>query len=138
MNECDSSSPFPFPLFYFPLHPLNLKGILAFKDDEKLEKGKSISPELLRAIEESKHSIVVLSKKYGSSRWCLDELVKILECKNEKGQAVYPVFYHLDPSEVRKQTGNFGKAFSKVTSKNDKEKVEKWKKALEEVGNLSG
>ncbi|XAR69674.1 hypothetical protein NMG60_11001364 [Bertholletia excelsa] len=117
---------------------LNLKGIRVFKDDEKLKKGKSISPELLKAIEESRYSIVVLSKKYGSSRWCLDELVKILECKNEKGQAVYPVFYHVDPSEVRKQTGNFGKAFSKVTWKNDMEKVEKWKKALEEVGNLAG
>ncbi|XAR69666.1 hypothetical protein NMG60_11001354 [Bertholletia excelsa] len=117
---------------------LNLKGIHVFKDDEKLEKGKSISPELLRAIEESRYSIVVLSRKYGSSRWCLDELVKILKCKNEKRQAIYPVFYHVDPSEVQKQTGNFGKAFSMVTSKNDKEKVEKWDKALKEVGNLSG
>ncbi|KAL0000695.1 hypothetical protein SO802_014476 [Lithocarpus litseifolius] len=33
---------------------LQQKGILTFRDDEELERGKSISPELLKAIEESR------------------------------------------------------------------------------------
>ena len=37
----------------------NQKGINAFKDDEKLEKGKTISPELSRAIEESRFAVVI-------------------------------------------------------------------------------
>ena len=37
------------------------KGIATFKDDEKLEKGKPIRPELLEAIKESKFAIVILS-----------------------------------------------------------------------------
>uniref|UniRef100_A0A7N2M198 ADP-ribosyl cyclase/cyclic ADP-ribose hydrolase n=1 Tax=Quercus lobata TaxID=97700 RepID=A0A7N2M198_QUELO len=48
------------------------KGINAFKDDKKLEKGKSLSLELLKAIEESRFAIVILSKDYTSSTWCLD------------------------------------------------------------------
>ena len=49
------------------------KGIATFKDDEKLEKGKPIRPELLEAIKESKFAIVILSENYASSTWCLDE-----------------------------------------------------------------
>ncbi|KAL3564662.1 hypothetical protein D5086_032708, partial [Populus alba] len=75
---------------------------------------------------------------YASSRWCLNELVEILECKNRKtGQIVLPVFYDIDPSDVRKQTGSFVKAFDKHEVC-FKEKVKEWRKALEEAGNLSG
>jgi len=46
---------------------LKQKGIVTFRDEEKLERGKSISPELLKAIEESKFAIVILSRNYASS-----------------------------------------------------------------------
>ena len=49
------------------------KGIATFKDDENLEKGKPIRPELLEAIKESKFAIVILSENYASSTWCLDK-----------------------------------------------------------------
>ncbi|CAL5402674.1 unnamed protein product [Camellia sinensis] len=114
------------------------KGIHTFKDDEKLERGKSISPELRKAIQESRFSIVVLSKNYASSRWCLDELVEILECSNT---TVYPIFYHVNPSEVRSQTGSFGGGFAELVSKQGvlgMEKVQRWRNALEQVANLSG
>ncbi|CAL5402657.1 unnamed protein product [Camellia sinensis] len=114
------------------------KGIHTFKDDEKLERGKSISPELRKAIQESRFSIVVLSKNYASSRWCLDELVEILECSYT---TVYPIFYHVNPSEVRSQTGSFGGGFEELVFKQGvlgMEKVERWRNALEQVANLSG
>ncbi|GKB38049.1 NB-ARC domains-containing protein, partial [Tanacetum coccineum] len=57
------------------------KGIHAFRDDNELPKGEEISPHLYKAIEESRFLIVVFSKDYASSSWCLRELVKILECK---------------------------------------------------------
>nr|XP_048336978.1 disease resistance protein RPV1-like [Ziziphus jujuba var. spinosa] len=87
------------------------KGIYTFLDDDKLERGKSISPELLKAIENSRCSVIVLSENYASSSWCLDELVKILECREAFKQIVLPIFYHVDPSHVRKQIGSFGKPF---------------------------
>uniref|UniRef100_A0A5B7B440 ADP-ribosyl cyclase/cyclic ADP-ribose hydrolase n=1 Tax=Davidia involucrata TaxID=16924 RepID=A0A5B7B440_DAVIN len=115
---------------------LQQKGFYTFKDDEKLERGKAISPELLKAIEESRFAIVVFSKNYAFSSWCLDELVKILQCKN---MTVLPVFYDVDPSEVRKQTGSLGEAFDKheVVLKEEMEKVQKWRAALSQAANIS-
>ncbi|KAL4594416.1 hypothetical protein ACB092_12G019100 [Castanea dentata] len=74
------------------------------------------------------------------SRWCLDELAEIVESKKNKGLKVVPIFYHVNPSDVRNQTGPFGKAFAEHNKDDriDGEKIQKWKKALTEVGNLSG
>nr|XP_023899755.1 disease resistance protein RLM3-like [Quercus suber] len=115
---------------------LKRKGISTFMDD-KLSRGKEISSELLKAIESSKTSLVVLSENYASSSWCMDELVHILECNKKYGQSVIPVFYKVDPSEVRKQTGKYGLALAEHESDNIG-KVQKWREALIEVANLSG
>ncbi|XP_045822914.1 TMV resistance protein N-like isoform X2 [Trifolium pratense] len=121
-------------------HGLCQKGINVFIDDEELRRGEQISPSLLTAIEESRISIIVFSTNYASSSWCLDELVKILECWKTKGQLVFPVFYYVDPSFVRHQRGSFGTAMAKheVTFKDDVEKLKKWKKALFDAANFSG
>ena len=66
------------------------KGINTFRDDEKLEQGKYISPELLKAIEKSEYAIIVLSVNYASSRWCLIELTKIVECMKENKLTFFP------------------------------------------------
>ena len=81
---------------------LKKKGIITFRDEEKLETGKSISSELFKAIEDSCIALVILSKNYASSTWCLDELRKIIDCMKERGMTVVPVFYDVDPSDVRK------------------------------------
>ena len=113
---------------------LRHNGINTFMDD-KLRRGEKISTELLEAIESSRISIIVFSKNYASSTWCLDELLKILECKN-KGQVVLPVFYKMDPSDVRNQNGKFGEAFTKHEEKfkDNKRKVQRWRTALKEIG----
>ncbi|XP_050252990.1 TMV resistance protein N-like isoform X2 [Quercus robur] len=112
---------------------LKQKGILTFKYDEKIERGKAISREILEAIEESRFSIVILSKNYASSIWCLDELVQIIRCSKERGVTVLPVFYDVDPSDVRRQRGTFSIPFAVYM-----EKIEMWRAALTEVANLSG
>ena len=78
---------------------LHQKGINTFIDDD-LQRGEEISMELLKIIESSKILIIVLSQNYASSPWCLDELIKILECK-KNDQVVLPIFYDVDPSKVR-------------------------------------
>ncbi|XP_031095993.1 TMV resistance protein N-like [Ipomoea triloba] len=113
-------------------------GVNTFRDSEELRKGEDISVELLKAIEQSKVSIIVFSETYVSSRWCLEELVKILECKERLKQVVLPVFYHVHPSEVRKQTGGFGDALTQHRQRFTNEKVNEWKAALTEVANFSG
>ncbi|PRQ30597.1 putative 17-beta-estradiol 17-dehydrogenase [Rosa chinensis] len=46
--------------------------------DYKLERGDEIAPALLEAVSELKLSVIIFSKNYASSTWCLDELVHIL------------------------------------------------------------
>ncbi|KAG7658325.1 Leucine-rich repeat 3 [Arabidopsis suecica] len=112
-------------------------GITMF-DDQRIERGQTISPELTRGIRESRISIVVLSKNYASSSWCLDELLEILKCKEDIGQIVMTVFYGVDPSDVRKQTGEFGIRFSETCARKTEEEKQKWSQALNDVGNIAG
>ena len=116
---------------------LNGQGIITFRDDEKLERGKHISQELLKAIEESRFAIVVISKNYAYSRWCLIELAKIVECMKEKKLTVLPVFYHVDPSDVRNCRFNFDLRNQMGTIVNIDD-VQAWKAALKEFGNIAG
>ncbi|KAL9431988.1 hypothetical protein AB3S75_027071 [Citrus x aurantiifolia] len=116
------------------------KKIRTFIDDEELRRGDAISPVLLNAIQGSKISVIIFSKDYASSKWCLNELVKILECKNTNGQIVIPVFYNVSPSDVRHQTGIFGDGFDKLEQqfKEKPEIVQKWRDALRETSHLAG
>ncbi|XP_034674528.1 disease resistance protein RPV1-like [Vitis riparia] len=118
---------------------LDQKGIDTFMDDKKLKTSEEISPTLVTAIRRSRCSIIVLSENYASSKWCLEELVEILECRRTKNQRVVPIFYNVDPSHVRYQTRSFGEALSKHEKNlKIKEKVLTWRKALTQVANLSG
>ena len=74
---------------------LRQRGIHTFIDD-KLLRGEEISAKLLKTIENSTMSIIIFSKNYAFSAWCLNELVKILECK-KNGQLVLPIFFKVDP-----------------------------------------
>ncbi|KAL5560846.1 hypothetical protein UlMin_037057 [Ulmus minor] len=113
------------------------KGIDTFWGYEKIEKGETIDTKRLKAIEESRFAIVVFSREYPSSAERLDELVKIAEMKLER---VFPVFYDVEPSEVRKQNGTFGDDFALLLARQDfdVEKVNKWRNTLTEMANLAG
>ncbi|XP_019100154.1 PREDICTED: probable disease resistance protein RPP1 isoform X2 [Camelina sativa] len=113
------------------------KGIDIFVDNN-IERSKSIGPELVKAIRGSKIAIVLLSKNYASSSWCLDELVEIMNCRKVSGQIVMPIFYQVDPTDIKKQTGDFGKAFRKSCKGKSKEHIERWRKALEDVATIAG
>ena len=115
------------------------KGIITFRDEEELKKGERIS-ELFKAIEESQFAVIILSRNYASSTWCLDELVKIIKCKDEKGLEVLPVFYDVSPSVVRKQTETFEQAFidHQKRFEDNIKKVETWRDTLKKVANIKG
>ena len=119
---------------------LKQKGISTFRDDEKLKQGTSIASDLLKAIEESRFAIVILSIDYASSKWCLIELTKIVECMEKTGLVVLPVFHYVDPSDVRNHKGTFAEAFDRheESFKDNMGIVETWKAALTKVANLSG
>ncbi|XP_057430423.1 disease resistance protein RPV1-like isoform X1 [Lotus japonicus] len=119
---------------------LHQKGIHTFIDDERLNKGEEITPALLHAIKESRIFISVFSENYASSTHCLDELVMILECSKAQGRLFWPVFFGVDPSQVRHQSGAYKDALAKHEERfqDDKGKVQKWKDALCQAANVSG
>ncbi|KAL2323720.1 hypothetical protein Fmac_028099 [Flemingia macrophylla] len=126
---------------------LHDRGIHTFIDDVELQRGEEIKPSLLKAIEESRIAIPVLSNNYASSAFCLDELTTILHCAERKGGLVLPVFYKVSPSEVRHQSGSYGEALARHEERfkaekekfnHNMERLEKWKMALHRVANCCG
>ncbi|CAH1431580.1 unnamed protein product [Lactuca virosa] len=134
---------------------LNNKGSTLTRTNETLPRGESIGPSLVKAIEESEIAVIIFSENYAVSSWCLDELACIMECKDAKGQIVMPIFYDVDPSEVRKQKGKYREAFAKHELENKKKvkpwtqtfakhelenktKVASWRKALVDASKIAG
>ena len=117
------------------------KGINTFIDNIDLQRGEEISGKLIQAIKNSSILVIVFSENYAESKWCLDELAEIVECR-EKDQEVQirSIFYNVDPSEIRNQNGNFGIALANHEKKfkNNKDKVQRWRDALRKATNASG
>ncbi|KAK7243137.1 hypothetical protein RIF29_37924 [Crotalaria pallida] len=115
---------------------LHSHGVRAFRDDDGLDRGDDIAESLLEAIDDSAASIVIISPNYASSHWCLEELAKICDCK----RLILPVFYKVDPSDVRKQRGPFEEGFRchEARFQKQKGKVAKWREAMKKVGGIAG
>ncbi|KAH9725879.1 ADP-ribosyl cyclase/cyclic ADP-ribose hydrolase [Citrus sinensis] len=98
---------------------LSQKCIQTFIDDQ-LNRGDEISQSLVYAIESSAISLIIFSEGV-----CTD-------CDSS--------FYHVDPSDVRNQTGPFGDSFSKLKERfeENSEKLKSWRNALKEAASLSG
>jgi hypothetical protein len=118
-------------------------GIRTFIDDRELQGGDEIETSLSKAIEDSRIAILVFSTNYASSSFCLEELVHIVSYFSANNRLILPIFYGVEPTHLRHQTGSYGEAIAKHEEKfqNDKEnmeRVQKWKMALNQASNLSG
>jgi len=119
------------------------KGVRTFIDDKELQRGDEITPSLLKSSENSRIAIVVFSKDYASSSFCLDELVHIINYFKENSRLVLPVFYDVEPSEVRHHNNRYGEALTEFeerfqNNKENMERLQKWKIDLNQASNLSG
>ncbi|KAL1150611.1 hypothetical protein V6Z11_A10G274300 [Gossypium hirsutum] len=129
--------------FNFAAHLLKaLKdtGLNVFFDEHTLEIGEELLPALSRGIAASNLSIIVLSKDYASSNSCLGELSDIMDRKRNPTDKhiVLPIFYHVDPSDVRNIGGTFKTSFKEHGSERPVEDVKRWKAAFAEIGTLKG
>lgn len=109
-------------------------GVRVFLDDDGLTRGDKIAPSLLEAIEDSAASIVIFSPRYADSRWCLEELAKIWECR----RLILPVFYEVTPSDVRRQRGHYEEHFRIHEQMFGNDKVSRWRNAMERIAEISG
>ncbi|KAL8235933.1 hypothetical protein R6Q59_017014 [Mikania micrantha] len=116
------------------------KGIRTYKDDKSLHTGEFIAPELLEAIKTSRFAIVIISSNFATSKWCLEEIKKAVDCMEQGKLIVIPVFYHVSPSDVRHQSNCFEQGFAIHVA--DPEitqlKVATWRSAFAKVGAIKG
>ncbi|XP_057733804.1 disease resistance protein RPV1-like [Arachis stenosperma] len=121
------------------LHSALCKNQIETFIDYRIEKGGEIWQELVEAIRDSIVYLVIFSESYAQSKWCLRELVEIMECKNKNGDYhVIPVFYKIEPSHVRKQTGSYYSIFAEYERNLDHGLVRQWRKVLFDAANISG
>ncbi|KAK3436790.1 hypothetical protein EUGRSUZ_C01422 [Eucalyptus grandis] len=109
-----------------------------FRDDNELRVGEEIGPELFHSITQSKISIPIISEDYASSKWCLHELAHMLKCKRNGGQTVLPIFYKVEPSQLRNPSGRLRDAINAHKKKLGKIVAEEWEQVLKEVSCLKG
>ncbi|XP_016194617.1 disease resistance protein RPP13-like [Arachis ipaensis] len=121
-------------------HALVNKRIETFRDSEKLRIGEELEGALVEAIERSRMSILILCDEYPTSKWCLDELVKIMECSgNGTRRPVLPVYFRVAKSDVQFQKNKYETAMADHEEKGrNNHKLEAWKSALSEVGKIYG
>ncbi|KAL1218982.1 Disease resistance protein RPV1 [Cardamine amara subsp. amara] len=111
--------------------------VRVWKDD--VERGNhELGPSLVEAMEDSMAYIVVLSPNYAKSHLCLEELAKLCDLKSSLGRLVLPIFYEVDPWIFRKQNGPFEMEFEEHSKRFSEEKVQRWKRAMNLIGNISG
>ncbi|VVA91674.1 unnamed protein product [Arabis nemorensis] len=112
--------------------------IRTFKDDIELKSGRRISSDLLVAIESSKIALVVVSKNYPASPWCLQELETIMDVEKKGSLIVMPIFYNVKPAHVRRQIEKVAEQFKKHEERENHETVVTWRQALTNLASISG
>ncbi|XP_058190548.1 disease resistance protein RPV1-like [Rhododendron vialii] len=115
-------------------HALMREGFQTFRDDDEIDRGEDIKSELLEAIMNSRMSVIVLSENYANSTACLFELETILELREKLDHFVLPVFYEVDPSEIKEQSKNLNFPKKEVAA----DRVKGWSAALKEIASMAG
>ncbi|KAF8038695.1 hypothetical protein BT93_B1287 [Corymbia citriodora subsp. variegata] len=115
-------------------------GIRVFLDDEELQVGKEIGGELSKAQDNSRIYIPVFSKGYADSSWCLREVAHMVKCtSNSDGKKeILPIFYNLDPDDVKLKTKLYKGGMTKHTKKFGSDELKRWENALVEVARIKG
>ncbi|XP_048134134.1 disease resistance protein L6-like [Rhodamnia argentea] len=119
-------------------HALLDKGIHVFMDKKGIDVGEEIGPEIFQAIDGSKICIPIFSREYASSSWCLRELEHMMERRKTKELEVLPIFYDVEPSDVKLETGVYRDALNLHKEKRGAEIVQRWEESLREVAGIKG
>ena len=119
---------------------LSAVGFTTFLHHENAEKSMHIQQPILNVC---RIAIVVFTKTYSESAWCLHQLQQIIQWHQTYCRHVLPVYYETQPSDVRLQKGDFGKAFKETAQQTfSGEELEdgmsRWSHALTNAANLFG
>ncbi|GLJ15771.1 hypothetical protein SUGI_0259690 [Cryptomeria japonica] len=118
---------------------LNDTGLKVFLDKYSLQAGDQVTAEIQAAMSSASIHIAIFSQNYVQSPWCLAELSFMLKT----GIQIIPVFYHVQPSDLRwadQGKGIYAKSFEDHEKKDryTSGKLQEWKMALKEVSLIHG
>ncbi|QHO48502.1 hypothetical protein S83_000544 [Arachis hypogaea] len=88
-----------YDIFISHLHSALCRNRIETFIDYRIKKGGAIWNELVEAIRDSKLFLVIFSENYASSKWCLRELVQIMECKKKNENDWWIWFGHQKQSK---------------------------------------
>ncbi|KAI9071819.1 hypothetical protein K1719_046223 [Acacia pycnantha] len=136
LSFCGEDTRFSFIDFLH--HSLLQKGLRVFLA-ESIGRVEPTTSTIFEPIHKSIIAIIVFSENYVNS-FCLQELVQILECFKEEGRLIFPVFYDVNPSEVRDQRGSYAKALARLEERfiDKRDQVEEWRQALSQAAEIKG
>jgi hypothetical protein len=82
-------------------------------------------------------SLVIFTADFAGSPWCLEELYLMVQ--NRPRTQILPVFYDVNPSDVRRPSqGALKEGWAKTASRISPVTKDKYKKALEFASNIVG
>jgi len=119
---------------------LSIVGITTFLHHENAVKPMHIQQPILHLC---RVAIVIFTKTYSESAWCLHQLEQIIKWHQTYCRHVLPVYYEIQPSDVRLQKGDFGEAF-KATAQQTfsgqqlEHAVSRWSHALTKAASFFG
>ncbi|KAL3746410.1 hypothetical protein ACJRO7_015379 [Eucalyptus globulus] len=119
-------------------HTLMDKCINVFIDKQGINVGEEIGPEIFQAIDNSKICIPIFSRDYASSSWCLRELEHVMQRWKTNELEVMPIFYDVEPSDMKLETRVYADALTLHKEKHGAEIVQRWAEALREVTGIKG
>lgn len=83
---------------------------------------------------QSNISIILFTINYASSSWLLNDLVEKAKSNEDLSHMVIPIFHpNLDPSDVREQTGEFGRLFEQTCKNKTEDEIQRWRRALTDI-----
>ncbi|GLJ38069.1 hypothetical protein SUGI_0775000 [Cryptomeria japonica] len=113
--------------------------VTAFLDSEESKYGDFLPTTLEAAMCSASIHIAIFSKNYAKSPWCLAELHFMLKT----GAKIIPVFYHVEPNDVRyiaQGKGHYVDAFEQYEMKGrySPKRLQEWKMALSNASFYTG
>ncbi|KAG0601555.1 hypothetical protein M758_11G121100 [Ceratodon purpureus] len=113
--------------------------------DMSLKEGEATFEEIKKAIQTTRVHLAIFSPGYAESKFCLEELVDMLECREKNPETVtfIPCFFDVKPKDLR-NTHIYRAPFHDAFQRHEDnvnysdELISKWKKALEKAADFKG
>lgn len=114
---------------------LSRVGFCPFLDAKSIKQGRSVFKSIDEALSDACVHVAIFSKRYAESKYCLDELLDMLQ----SGKVILPVFYDVKPQHLRcTEEGPFTEGFGKHVKHKRHDKIPKWREALRKASEIMG